>query len=339
MAIIIAVISSLIAGITLVFYYSIATSFILPLIFSLMLIFIVIYILVSYLLTSFIFEKINPIYKTIHNLNIPENDLKKGLEEKDIINEVNKEVETWANNKTSEIAQLKELAKYRKEFLGNVSHELKTPVFNIQGYVLTLLDGGLEDSSINRTYLEKTEKSINRMISIVQDLEDISKLESGELKLNYSNFDIIELVKEVFDDQELRAKEKDIQLKFNLNYDKAVPIYADREQVDRVLTNLIVNSINYGIEKGTTVVSFMDMGENILCEVTDNGVGIPEKELPRVFERFYRVDKSRSRNAGGTGLGLAIVKHIIEAHNQTIHVRSSVNKGTSFVFTLKKEIK
>ncbi|HAN18865.1 MAG: two-component sensor histidine kinase [Bacteroidetes bacterium GWC2_33_15] len=340
MAIIIAVISSLIAGIALVvFYYSIATSFILPLIFSLMLIFIVIYILVSYLLTSFIFEKINPIYKTIHNLNIPENDLKKGLEEKDIINEVNKEVETWANNKTSEIAQLKELAKYRKEFLGNVSHELKTPIFNIQGYVLTLLDGGLEDSSINRTYLEKTEKSINRMISIVQDLEDISKLESGELKLNYSNFDIIELVKEVFDDQELRAKEKDIQLKFNLNYDKAVPIYADREQVDRVLTNLIVNSINYGIEKGTTVVSFMDMGENILCEVTDNGVGIPEKELPRVFERFYRVDKSRSRNAGGTGLGLAIVKHIIEAHNQTIHVRSSVNKGTSFVFTLKKEIK
>ena len=337
MALIISFIASFVSGIALIiFYYSKSISFILPLVFSIMLIFILIYIIVSYLLTNFIFEKINPIYKTIHNLNIPEKVLKKDLDEKNIINDVNNEVVDWAEKKTAEIEHLKQLAKYRKEFLGNVSHELKTPIFNIQGYVLTLLDGGLEDSSINRAYLEKTEKSINRMISIVQDLEVITKLESGELKLNYTHFDIIELVKEIFEDQELRAKEKNIKLKFADTYDKPITISADREQIDHLITNLVINSIYYGRENGSTEVSFMEMGENILCEITDNGVGIPQKEIPRVFERFYRVDKSRSRNAGGTGLGLAIVKHIIEAHNQTINVRSNENEGTSFAFTLKK---
>jgi two-component system phosphate regulon sensor histidine kinase PhoR len=290
------------------------------------------------MLNSFIFEKINPIYKTIHNKNIPEKELRRNLEEKDkdIVKDVNDEVIDWARNKTKEIAQLKQMAKYRKEYVGNVSHELKTPIFNIQGYVLTLLDGAIDDPNINKKYLKKTEKSINRMITIVEDLEAISKLESGELQLNYENFNLVDLFKDVFETQELKAKERHIKLQFDAKYDKPVKVYADKDRIFQLATNLIVNSLNYGREGGKTTVSFMDMGDNILVEINDDGLGISEKDIPRIFERFYRVDKSRSRAQGGTGLGLAIVKHIIEAHNQTINVRSTPGKGTSFAFTLSK---
>ena len=335
MATLIAFIAPVIPGITeLILDYPSSPNRILVMVFSILLIFISIYIIVYYLLNNFIFEKINPIYKTILNLNIPEKEIKNKLEDKDMIRDVNEEFQNWANKKTQEIDQLKQMAKYRKEFIGNVSHELKTPIFNIQGYVLTLLDGGLEDESINRLYLEKTEKSINRMISIVNDLESITKLEAGELELNYTDFDIVKLIKEGFDAQELRAKQNKVSL--ILNSEKPIWVNADREQIDHLLTNLAVNSINYGKEKGKTEISFTNMGENVLIEISDNGVGIPYNEIPRVFERFYRVDKSRSRNSGGTGLGLAIVKHIVEAHSQTINVRSTVNQGTSFAFTLKK---
>lgn len=307
-----------------------------PILFGILFIFIAVYIVVYYMLNSFIFEKINPIYKTIHQKNIPEKDLRRNLEDKDIVSEVNDEVINWARNKTKEIAQLKQMARYRKEFLGNVSHELKTPIFNIQGYVLTLLDGAIDDPDINKKYLKKTEKSINRMISIVEDLEAITKLESGELELNYENFDIVDVIKDVFEAQELKAKERGTRLSFASKYDKSIKVHADKERIYQLVTNLIVNSINYGRENGRTTVSFLDMGENILVEVTDNGLGIKESEIPRIFERFYRVDKSRSREQGGTGLGLAIVKHIIEAHGQTINVRSTPGKGTSFAFTLQK---
>lgn len=337
MAIIIAFISMIIAGITqLILNNPISINVFYKLALSLMIIFICIYIIVYYLLNSFIFQKINPIYKTIHNLNIPEKELKKGIEEKDIINDVNQEVQNWADKKMQEIDQLKQMAKYRKEFVGNVSHELKTPIFNIQGYILTLLDGGLYDSNINQKYLEKTEKSINRMISIVKDLEEITRLESGELKLNRSTFNIIKLVEDIFESQEIKKKERNISLSIKNNTDKPIWVNADREQIDHLITNLIVNSINYGKDNGITEVSFMEMGENILIDIEDNGNGIAKEDIPRIFERFYRVDKSRSRDSGGTGLGLSIVKHIIEAHNQTINVRSSINKGTSFAFTLKK---
>jgi len=301
-----------------------------------LLVFISIYIIVQYLLNSFIFEKINPIYKTIHNLTIPDSEIKKELEEKDLINEVNKEVLVWANTKSKEIDKLRELENYRKEFLGNVSHELKTPIFNIQGYVLTLLDGGLDDPSINRKYLERTEKSINRLISIVADLETISKLESKVLKLDVERFNIVQLVEEIFDAQEIRAKDRGITLVFDKKYEKPVWVLADRKRISQALTNLVVNSINYGKVGGQTTVSLIDMFENIMVEVNDDGIGIDKKDLPRIFERFYRVDKSRSREQGGTGLGLAIVKHIIEAHNQRVNVRSNLNEGTSFVFSLKK---
>lgn len=304
-------------------------------IFSLLLVFTITFIAVNHLLHNFIFEKINPIYKTIQKLNYNEKELKRNLEEKDIIKEVNKEVIDWAHNKTIEIKKLKEQAQYRKEFLGNVSHELKTPIFNIQGYILTLLDGGLEDENINRLYLERTEKSINRMITIVEDLESISKLESGELKLTLERFNLLQIIKEIFEGNEMKAAERNIKLSI-AHSEKPIWVMADKQGIYQALTNLVVNSINYGKQNGKTEVKFSEMGENILVEVIDDGIGIPENDISRIFERFYRVDKSRSRQQGGTGLGLAIVKHIIEAHKQTINVRSTVQQGTSFAFTLKK---
>jgi two-component system phosphate regulon sensor histidine kinase PhoR len=294
------------------------------------------YNIILWTLNNFIFEKIQPVYKTIYDFNASQKEIKKQLIEKDMIGRMNKEVEDWAEKKTKEIKKLKQLEKYRKDFLGNVMHELKTPIFNIQGYVLTLIDGGLDDPSINRTYLERTEKSINRMISIVEDLEAISRLESGELKLDVEEFDIIKLVEEVFEIMDMKAKKKGISLTMYSSYSKGVKVVADRKRIQDVMNNLIINSINYGIKGGNTAVSFMDMGQNLLIDVTDNGVGISEKDVPRIFERFYRTDKSRSRDQGGTGLGLAIVKHIIEAHSQTISVRSRLDKGSSFIFTLKK---
>ncbi len=291
---------------------------------------------VVFLLNYFITEKINPIYKTIRNISVPEKVLHGDFSGRDIISEVKDEVITWAKGKTQEINQLKQMEKYRKEFLGNVSHELKTPIFNIQGYVLTLLDGGLEDPSINRMYLERTEKSINRMISIVEDLEIIARLESGELKLEKEKFDIVRLVEEVIEIQEMRAQKKKIKLQIKGSPDRKIFVRADKKRIYEVLNNLITNSIVYGVDGGKTTISFNDMGDNILIDVSDNGIGIPAEDIHRIFERFYRVDRSRSRHHGGTGLGLSIVKHIIEAHNQTINVRSSQEKGSSFAFTLKK---
>ena len=312
------------------------TSFIISMFFIALVVFFAVYLIVFYSLNSFIFEKIKPIYKTIYNISQTEEKLKFDLEDRDIIQDVQDDVMHWARKKTREISQLKQLEKYRREFLGDVSHELKTPIFNIQGYVLTLLDGGLEDENINRLYLEKAEKSVNRLISIINDLESISRLESGELKLEYHRFDIVRLVEEVFEEHDRLAQEHKIKLKLARNLDKPIYVNADRKRILEALSNLIVNSIKYGKEGGQTTVGFLDMDENIVVEVADNGIGISERDLPRIFERFFRTDKSRSREMGGTGLGLAIVKHIIEAHNQTINVQSKLNKGSSFAFTLRK---
>lgn len=337
MAVYIALLTTVVAGILeMVFLTIYVPNKLLPLSISLLVIFVSIYFIAQYMLNDFIFQKINPIYKTIQKRNIPEKELRKNLGKKDLIKEVDQEVMIWAQDKTKEIAQLKQMEKYRKEFIGNVSHELKTPIFNIQGYVLTLLDGGLEDPSINRLYLERTEKSVNRMINIVEDLDIIARLESGEMKLNLSSFNIIKLCEEIFDMQEMRAEKRNISLRFGRKYDKPILVHADRKKIHDAISNLVVNSIKYGNHKGYTMIDFLDMGNNILVEISDNGIGIPAKDIPRVFERFYRVDKSRSRHQGGTGLGLAIVKHILEAHKQTINVRSDESKGTSFTFTLPK---
>lgn len=295
------------------------------------------YFLVLFILNRYINDKIQPIYKTIRE--VPVSGKKEKLLEKFYatnISDVQKEVEEWAKNQTSEIARLKDLERYRKEFVGNVSHELKTPIFNIQGYVLTLLEGGIDDPKINKLYLQRTEKSIDRMISIVEDLESITKLESGELKLNLVNFDIIKLTEEVFELAQMLANERNISLQFATKSDKPVMVHADKKRIMEVMNNLVGNGIKYGKKKGYVKIGFYDLHETILIEVSDNGIGMDKNDLPRVFERFYRVDKSRSREQGGTGLGLSIVKHIIEAHDQTINVKSIVDKGTTFTFTLEK---
>ena len=295
--------------------------------------------LVLFILNRYINHKIKPIYKTIREVPVSgkKNKLIETISTTNIA-DVQKEVEEWAKNQTQEITRLKDLERYRKEFVGNVSHELKTPIFNIQGYVLTLLEGGIDDPKINKLYLQRTEKSIDRMISIVADLESITKLESGELKINMVDFDMVKLTEEVFELAQMLANERSILLQFATRIDKPVMVRADKKRIMEVMNNLVGNGIKYGKKRGFVKVGFYDLHETIMIEVSDNGIGMDKNDLYRIFERFYRVDKSRSREQGGTGLGLSIVKHIIEAHDQTINVKSVIDKGTTFTFTLEKAI-
>jgi two-component system phosphate regulon sensor histidine kinase PhoR len=301
-------------------------------------VFIFTYFLTKYFLEKFIFEKVKPIYKIIQSMKLTRDEKKAWRNElgEDMISQVSKDVMDWAESKRAEIAQLQKVETYRREFLANVAHEIKTPISNIQGYISTLLAGAMDDQNINRDYLVKTEKNIDRLIELVDDLDIISSLESGEVQLQNTRFDLHTLTKEVFEFLEDNAKAANI--KFIYGNEEHTPIWvtADRERIRQVLVNLLENSIKYGREGGRTKVSFYDMDENYLIEVSDNGLGIEEQHIPRLFERFYRVDKHRSRTEGGTGLGLAIVKHIIEAHKQTINVRSSEKIGSTFSFTLKK---
>ncbi len=293
--------------------------------------------ILRYVLFYFIYRHIRLIYKTIHSFKEDDKAKKEKFDiNKDLLRQVDDDVTQWAENSRKEIQEWKRMAQYRKEFVGNVSHELKTPIFNIQGYTLTLLEGGIEDKSVNIKYLTKLEKNINRIISIVNDMEAISKLEHGEMKLRYESFDPVKLIEEVFDNLEDKATTKNIRLNIRRHYEKQRKITADPEFLRQVMTNLVINAINYGKEDGFVNVELFDMDENLLIEVTDNGIGIAEKDIPRIFERFYRVDKSRSTKSGGTGLGLSIVKHIIEAHNQTLNVRSTLGVGTTIAFTIKK---
>ena len=295
------------------------------------------YLLLFASLKILIYDKIKSIYSTIHDLKASKDFSMENLDlGEDIFKEINTDVQQWAVSNKNEIEQLKKLEAYRREFVGNVSHELKTPIFNIQGYILTLLDGGLQDETINLDYLTRASKSVERMISIIEDLDAISQMETGELSLYFEKFDIVALVHELFLGMEMKASSRKINLKFAENYSRAINVSADKNHIRQVITNLIVNSIKYGKNDGTTQVKFTDLYQHVVIEISDNGMGIAKHHLPRIFERFYRVDKGRSRDHGGTGLGLAIVKHIIEAHNQTIDVKSTEGEGTTFIFTLKK---
>ena len=245
------------------------------------------------------------------------------------------DVKKWLSERSAEIEHLKDTEQFRRDFLGNVSHELKTPIFNIQGYILTLLEGALEDKEINRKYLLRTEKSVERMISIVEDLESISHLETNVEEIKFGQFDIVATCSAVLDALEDKAKQNAISIVFDKEY-KPILVQADEQKISQVLTNLLVNSIKYGNQNGITKVHFFDMNDVLLVEVSDDGIGIEEPHLARLCERFYRVDDSRSREKGGTGLGLSIVKHIIESHQQTLNIRSTVGVGSTFSFTLKK---
>ncbi|MEQ8219092.1 MAG: ATP-binding protein [Arenibacter sp.] len=247
------------------------------------------------------------------------------------------EIEKFAKDKKIEIDTLKIREEYRKDFLGNVSHELKTPLFTVQGYILTLLDGAMDDKNLRKKYLQRANKGVERLIYIVKDLDLITKLEVGDLNLKLEDFDILELVRNVFELLEMKAAKKNITLTFDMDYKNPIYVKADKEKIQQVITNLVVNSIKYGQQNGTTEVSVENLIKNkVIIRVTDNGEGISKQHLARIFERFYRVDKSGSRAEGGSGLGLAIVKHIIEAHNEKIYVESVLDIGSEFSFTLEK---
>jgi two-component system phosphate regulon sensor histidine kinase PhoR len=298
--------------------------------------FAIVFVVAFLLLNFFVFRPLSKTYSFLLNSRNKKSAQSATAISVNEIENLNNEVFAWADERKAEIEQLQKLETYRKEFLGNVSHELKTPIFNIQGYVLTLLDGGLEDPKINKDYLQRADKSVERMIRIVEDLESITQLETGELEIDCDNFDLAALTKDIFESNEMRATQRGITLSFRDLDPKPIMVYADRFRIRQVLTNLIVNSIKYGKPDGETKVKFSDSGEKIIVEVSDNGIGIGKEHLPRLFERFYRVDKSRSRDQGGTGLGLAIVKHILEAHGQNISVMSTPNVGSVFSFSLKK---
>ncbi len=249
-----------------------------------------------------------------------------------------KQVKKFATDKKLEIETLKVREEYRREFLGNVSHELKTPLFTVQGYLSTLLDGAMEDKKIRKKYLERAEKGVERLIYIVEDLDMITKLEMGDLNLDFTNFDIVDLIQNVFDLLEMNADKKNIILMFDRRHTKAINVFADKEKIQQLLTNLVMNSIKYGKENGTTEVSIEDLVKNkIIVRVRDNGEGIEKQNIPRLFERFFRVDKSGARSEGGSGLGLSIVKHIVEAHQEKIYIESEFGKGSEFSFTLEKQ--
>ena len=289
------------------------------------------FIFVRWLVDKFIYNKIKLIYK-----NISDNKARPGYLEGVDLNQVNEDVSEWNENRENEIEKLEIRESYRRQFVGNVAHELKTPIFNIQGYIDTLLDGAIEDSNINRKFLERANKSVSRMIYIVEDLDAITKLEGGKIEIEEEPVDVIELILDVVDQLEMKAKKRNVNIVVEDPRLERYMVEADIEKIKQVLINLMVNAIKYGKEGGEVLVRTFDMDENVLVEVADNGNGIPQKHLSKIFERFYRVDKSRDREQGGSGLGLSIVKHIIEAHNQSINVRSTIGTGTTFSFTLRK---
>ncbi len=289
------------------------------------------------IMTKYVAYKLRPVYSMVFSRDVHTAEMLDELKDKRVEN-ISQELSSWAEDNDKEIARLKDVEKFRKQYLGNVAHELKTPVFNIQGYISTLLDGGIDDEIINRKYLERAEKSVNRMINIIRDLDTISSLENDMEMMKSESFDIVALAKEIAEQCEMEAAKKNITItvKFAQNLPSRFWVSADKFYIGQVLENLIINAIRYGKEGGMVKLDFRDMLDKILIEVEDNGIGIAKSDAPRVFERFYRTDTGRSREQGGTGLGLAIVKHIVEGHGERVSVRSELGVGSTFTFTLKK---
>jgi two-component system phosphate regulon sensor histidine kinase PhoR len=291
------------------------------------------YVVFYFFIKRFITEKLKILYRSIRKGKINNDTDQSYSILDDVIERAEVDTEEWTDEKNSEISRLKEQEEFRREFIGNIAHELKTPVFSIQGYILTLLDGGLEDENVNRAFLERASKATDRMTNILNDLDHLAKLEVSDLLIEMTRFDIKELVKDVFEELENKATKKNIILGFAKGFDP-VFVSADKVKIGQVLMNLINNSIHYGNDGGETQVRFYLMDNIVTVEVSDDGPGIADEDLPRLFERFYRVEKSRARNQGGSGIGLAIAKHFIEAHNQTISVRSTLGVGSTFTFSL-----
>ncbi|MBD0277075.1 MAG: sensor histidine kinase [Flavisolibacter sp.] len=301
------------------------------------------FLLIFYMIDYFIYRKIKLIYKFIYQTKASKKQemyYKHILPQKSI-DEVREDVEAWARQRSHEIELLKRNETFRKEFLQNLSHEFKTPVFAIQGYVDTLLSGAMESPDINKRFLEKASRNIERLVHLIQNLDEISRLERGELKIHPSNFIIQDLIREVFENLSLKAEQRNIARFIKKGCEAPLMVYADKEKIHQMLTNLVDNAIKYGKQNGNIIASIYNTdGKNILVEISDDGIGIPERHLARIFERFYRTEQGRSRDVTGSGLGLAICKHIIEAHGHSIHVRSTEGVGTTVGFTLnaRKEV-
>lgn len=293
--------------------------------------------LIGFVLESFIYRKIKLIYKFIYQTKASkrEETYYKYILPKKSIDEVSEDVERWAEQRSAEIALLKSNEAYRKEFLQNLAHEFKTPIFAIQGYVDTLLDGAIENPTVSKKFLINTARNVERMVNLVEDLDEISKLESGEQPLYKQNFVVQDLVKETFDTLSIKTGQFNIKCSIKKGCENPVTVFADKEKIRQVINNLTENATKYGKQNGTITASVYKTDDKyVLVEISDDGIGILEEHLPRIFERFYRTDRGRSRDIGGSGLGLAICKHIIEAHGQTMHVRSTIDVGTSIGFTL-----
>ena len=298
-------------------------------------VFIIIFYVIIFAIEKFIYDRIKLLYRSAQIFRS-----KKALDEMnldmrtDVLGEVSKEVAKWMIEQHNTIDQLEEREAFRREFMGNLSHELKTPVFSVQGYILTLLEGGLEDKDINIRFLEKAAGGVERITNLLNDLDAITKLESGQVNIEKKRFDFVKLAIQVSEEMENKASKKNIDITVQNNSEKPIWVFADPVKIAQVLTNLIINAINYGKKGGFIKISNHEFDEKILIEVEDNGIGITEEDSLRIFERFYRVEKSRARKKGGTGLGLAIVKHIIDSHNETVTVRSSPGEGSVFSFSL-----
>jgi two-component system phosphate regulon sensor histidine kinase PhoR len=296
--------------------------------------FILSFFIIQYRAEHFIYRKIKNIYKEFSNIDTNEFQRKSVTTD---IESISQSVQKFVKGKQLEIQTLTEIDSFRRDFLGNVAHELKTPLFTVQGYILTLIEGAANDKEIRTKYLNRANKGVERLVAVIKDLDMIAKLEIDGLHLNIEIFNLLELIQNVFDLLEMKAKKRNITLLFDRIYEVPVFVKGDIEKIEQVLINLIVNSIKYGKPNGTTIVSIDPYNDQkILLKVTDNGEGIKQEHVPRLFERFYRVDQSRSREQGGSGLGLSIVKHIVEAHNETILLKSDFGEGSAFSFTLEK---
>lgn len=317
-----------------VFLYAFYSLNVLPLIIFTLVCFAVSFLIIQFRVQQFIYKRVKKIYDDLTLLESSTFDRNKITTDMATLTQ---EIDKYARNKKIEIEALKIREQYRKEFIGNVSHELKTPLFMVQGYISTLIDGAADNETLREKYLKRADKGVERLIYIIKDLDMITKFEAGDLRLEITTFDIVELVKNVFDLLEMKASKKKISLTFDMEYKHPIMVNGDRERIQQVLSNLIVNSIKYGEKNGTTEVSIENLIKNkVIVRVTDNGEGIEKVHIPRLFERFYRVDKSGSRKEGGSGLGLAIVKHIIEAHQEKLYVESEYGIGSEFSFTLEK---
>jgi two-component system phosphate regulon sensor histidine kinase PhoR len=305
-----------------------------PVLICILVLFIISFFIIQYRAEHFIYRRLKRIYEDVSILDV--NDLRKESVTTDI-DKLSKRMQTYVEGKGLEIKSLTERDSFRRDFLGNVAHELKTPLFTVQGYILTLLEGAMDDKNIRLKYLERANKGVERLVAVTKDLDMIAKLETDGLKLNMEVSNILEIIQNVFDLFEMKAKKRNIILKFDIIYEFPVFVVGDVEKIEQVLINLVVNSIKYGKPNGTTIVAVDDYSKGkYVVRVIDNGEGIKPQHLPRLFERFYRADQSRSREQGGSGLGLSIVKHIVEAHNQTVLLKSTFGIGSEFSFTMKK---